>query len=320
MPAGSDTALSKARPSDYAFLMRPAALVPLWIFYFAGFGLAAARSSMPGFPPFRLTLDAALGCIALTATLAGGYVINQISDRESDRANRKLYLLADGIVPVRNAWIALAVLWSLATALSALLPAEFAVATAGSALLCVTYSLPPVHAKAGFPLDLVWNGVGFGVLAPIAGWAVVGRPGPGLVGPVVCYGAAVAGIIASTTIPDREGDSAAGHRTAAVALGDRRTSALALALVASAAAVGVATRDAPGALGALLSLPLLARAHRTGSREHRVAANQWAVAAFAAGVALRSVYPLALLAAAALASRSYYRRRFRLQYPGPGTP
>jgi len=300
--------------------MRPAALVPLWVFYFAGFGLAAARAGLPGPPPLRLTLDAVLGFLALTATLAGGYVLNQISDRESDRANRKLYLLSGGIVPVRHAWIALAVLWTAAAALSALLPARFALAAAASALLCVTYSLPPVHAKAAFPLDLVWNGLGFGVLAPIAGWTVITRSGPTLVGPAVCYGAAVAGIIASTTIPDREGDAAARHRTTAVALGDRKASLLALTLVAAAAVVGAAARDVPGAAGSVLSLPLLARAHRTGSRAHRVAANQWAVAAFAVGVTPRSLYPLALLAVAALVSRAYYRRRFRLQYPGPGTP
>jgi 4-hydroxybenzoate polyprenyltransferase len=300
--------------------MRPAALVPLWVFYFAGFGLAAARARVPGPAPARLTTDAVLGFLALTATLAGGYVLNQISDRESDRANRKLHLLSDGVVPVRHAWVALAALWALAAALSAFLPAEFAFAAAGSALLCVTYSIPPVHAKAAFPLDLVWNGIGFGVLAPVAGWAVVGRPGPALVGPAVCYGTAVAGIIASTTIPDRGGDAAAGHRTTAVALGDRKASALALALVAAAAIAGALARDTAGAVGSLLSLPLLARAHRSGLRAHRVAANQWAVAAFAVGVAPRSVYPLALLATAALASRWYYRRRFGLSYPGPGTP
>jgi len=320
MPAERAEPAWAARALDHIFLARPAALVPLWVFYFGGFGLARAMTPAGprGASPFDLTPGALLGFLALSAALAGGYLLNQVSDRQSDRANRKLFLVSDGLVPLSHVWIELGALWALAAVVSLWLPWSFRVAAALSMLLGVTYSLPPVHAKANFPLDLIWNGIGFGALATAAGWSVARPLGIEVARPALCYAVAVAGIIASTTIPDREGDGASSLRTTAVALGERGASALALALVTVAAAVGVAAHDVPGAAGALLSTPLLVRAHRTGARRDRVAANQVAVAAFAVAMVARSAYPLALLVAAALASRAYYRRRFDVSYPGPG--
>ncbi len=319
MPVRNADPHEAARPVDYLFLMRPAALVPLWIFYFAGSGLArAAAGAAPG-SPLSITPDALLGALAMTAALAGGYLLNQVADREGDRLNRKLFLLSGGIVPLRHVWVQFAALWMAAAALSLPLPLSFRWIVAASALFCITYSLPPVRAKARFPLDLLWNGLGFGALTTAAGWCATAPPGRALAGPCACYALAVAGIIASTTVPDVEGDRASGLRTTAVALGERGAGVLSLALIATAALVGGIARDLPGLAGSVLSLPLLLRAHLTGARADRIIANQAAVAAFALAMVARSLYPTVLFIAVALLSRAYYRRRFGFAYPGPGT-
>jgi len=308
---------------DYVFMARPAALVPVWIFYFAGFGAAAVAARAPGSTSwtslFALTPRAVCGAAAMTAVLAGGYVLNQVRDREGDGLNDKLFLLSRGIVPLRAAWVELVVLWVAAAVLSLPLQPAFRWIALGSAALCATYSLPPVRAKARFPIDLVWNGAGFGGLSTAAGWVAGGQPPGAATGMAGCYALAVAGIIASTTIPDVDGDRVTGLRTTAVALGERGASALALALVTAAAVAGALLRDVPGLVGSAVSVPLLARAHTTGARVDRVRANQTAVAVFALATLTRSVYPLALLALAYFGSRAYYRRRFGLSYPGPGT-
>lgn len=322
MPARQADAPGGARPVDYLFLMRPAALVPLWIFYFAGYGLARAAAGPTGSAvesAFALTGDAFLGLLVMTAALAGGYLLNQVADREGDRLNRKLFLLSGGVIPIRRVWLQFGALWAIAAVLSVQLPWSFKWLVVASVALCVTYSLPPVHAKARFPLDLVWNGIGFGGLSAAAGWATVSPLNPAVLGPCTCYALAVAGIIASTTVPDIEGDRASRLRTTAVVLGDRSASILSLSLVAVAALVGAVARDLPGVLGSAASLPLLVRAHVTRARADRTAANQVAVGAFAVAVAARSVYPIVLLAAVTVVSRAYYRRRFGFAYPGPGT-
>lgn len=322
MPAQHGEPREAARPIDYLFLMRPAALVPLWIFYFAGYGLARSVAAAPGSSaagPLRLTADGLVGLLAMTAALAGGYLLNQVMDRQGDRLNRKLFLLSSGVIPLHHVWIQFGALWALAAALSLQLPWSFRWIAAASAMLCVTYSLPPVRAKARFPLDLVWNGLGFGGLSAAAGWSAAAPLCPAILGPCGCYALAVAGIIASTTVPDLEGDRASGLNTTAVALGERGASQLSLALVAAAAIVGAIVREVPGFLGSAVSLPLLLRAHLTRARSDRTSANQIAVAAFAVAVAARSLYPLILLGAVTMLSRAYYGRRFGFTYPGPGT-
>jgi 4-hydroxybenzoate polyprenyltransferase len=322
MPARRVERREAARPIDYLFLMRPAALVPLWIFYFAGYGLARSVGALPGTAaggPLALSSGALFGLLAMTAALAGGYLLNQVVDREGDRLNRKLFLLSSGAIPLRHVWIQFGVLWALAAAFSLQLPWSFRWIAAASAALCVSYSLPPIQAKARFPLDLVWNGLGFGVLSAAAGWSAAAPLGPALIGACGCYALAVAGIIASTTVPDLEGDRASGQRTTAVAIGERGASLVSLALLAAAALVGAVVRDLPGLLGSAVSLPLLLRAHLTRARADRTTANQVGVAAFAVAVAARSLYPLILLAAVTILSRAYYSRRFGFSYPGPGT-
>jgi len=307
------------RPLDFVFLLRPTALVPLWIFQLAGVRAAADRTGV-SLPFLGVTPSAVIGLCAMTLVLAGGYVLNQIVDRESDRRNRKLFLIADGLVSTRAAWAEMSLIWIGAVLLSLGTSPAFRIVLACSVALNVTYSAPPVRIKGRPFWDLVWNGLGFGVLGFAAGWSSVAAPELTLAPRALAYGLAVAGVIASTTIPDIEGDAHSGLRTTGVVLGARRTSALALLLLVAAAAVGWYARDPVGLFGPILSLPLLLRAHTTGRRQHRVIANQASVAAFALLTGVRAPLLFLLLGAAYFASRGYYKARFGMAFPGRGTP
>ena len=304
---------------DFVFLLRPSALVPLWIFQLAGVA-AAARASEIVLSPLVLPREAALGLAAMTLVLGGGYVLNQMSDVESDRANRKLFLLSDGIVSARAARIELAAVWVAAAVISLALSVSFRWILAASLVLNITYSVRPVRAKSRSPLDLLWNGLGFGLAAFAAGWASVVPVAGHRLGPGLSYALAVAGIIASTTILDIPGDIAQGSATTGAVLGARRTSALAVALLILAAAVGWIVDDVTGFYGSALAIPLLVRAHSSGRRADRITANQVAVGVFALLVGVRVPIMLALLAVAYFGTRAYYRARFGLAFPGRGTP
>lgn len=304
-------------PLDYVFLMRPTSLLPLWTFLLAGARAAATADGrrLPLVCPPRPVL---LALVSMTALLAGGFILNQIRDAPADRLNRKCFLIAEGIVSARAAWIELAILWAIASAAAALLPGRFLLVLIPSALLAITYSLPPVLAKGRFPLDLVWNGLGFGLLATAAGWTAVAPPTATTLLLGSSYGIAVAGVIASTTIPDIPGDSRLSMRTTGVVIGERATSAVAILLLAAASVLGGFARDTLGLFGPLLSLPLLIRAHATLERSDRIAANQVAVALFAIIVGVRLPYLLALFAVTYVGSRAYYGARFGLKYPETG--
>ena len=306
-------------PFDFVFLLRPSALVPLWIFQLAGVAAAAGASGATLEPP-GIPVRAVAGLVASTLVLGGGYILNQVRDIESDRVNRKLFLLPDGIVALSAAWIELAVVWLAAAAVSLFLPASFRWVLAASLFLSVTYSVGPVNAKSRAPLDLLWNGLEFGLVAFVAGWSSMAPVTLEGLRPVLSYLPAVAGCIASTTILDIPGDLAQGARSTGTVLGVRGTSYLALALVTLAAVAGRLISDVVGFYGALLALPLLIKAHRSGRRADRTAANQVGIGVFAILVGVRVPLLLILVAGVYLGSRAYYRARFDLAYPGKGTP
>jgi len=302
---------------DFLFLLRPTALVPAWIFVARGAVLAAQGG------PFVSVLPSGpvgLALAGMTAVLGGGYILNQITDIETDRRNEKLFLLPRGIIAVRAAAALMVALWIAAGAAATFLPSGARWALAAGLVLAVTYSAPRVRAKAVPGLDLLWNGLGFGAVSPAAGWFAAGGHGVFPVWAVAGYTLAVGALIASTTIPDIAGDREAGLRTTGVALGERRTGLLASGLMALAVALAALARDAAGASAAAVGFILLVRAQRAMSRRARVEAAQWTVAAYVVAVGLRAPYLIVLLALVFAASRMYYRRRFGIDYPGRGTP
>jgi len=308
-----------ARPLDYLFVTRPTVAVGMWVFFLWG-AASAALSSGGRFPLLWPPRDAATGLAAMTAVLAGGCLLNQIVDVDSDRVNRKLFFLPRGIISQRAARLEMVLLWILAAALATLLSPGFRLMLAVSLLLNVTYSAPPVSAKSRFPLDMLWNGAGFGLVSAAAGWASVAPLSAGALAPGIVYTLAVAGVTASTTVLDVEGDRAAGLRTTAAVLGSRGASALAIWLVSLAAIAGAFARDPLGLLGPILALPLMLKAHQSGRRSDRILANQFMVGAFALVASTRAPFLLALVALVYFGTRAYYRVRFGLTYPGVGTP
>jgi 4-hydroxybenzoate polyprenyltransferase len=306
-------------PLDFIFLLRPSALVPLWIFQLAGVA-AAAEASQIALGPLAIPRHAALGLAAMTLVLGGGYVLNQISDVESDRANRKLFLLPLGIVSIRAAWIELAVVWAAGAAISLALSVWFRWILAASLVLNITYSVGPVSAKSRAPLDLVWNGLEFGLVAFAAGLASMAPLVGSRLWPGLSYALAVAGCIASTTILDIPGDIAQGCATTGAVLGARRTSLLAIALVLVAATIGWLIDDATAFYGSVLAVPLLVRAHVSRRNADRSLANQVGIGVFALLVGARTPLMLAVLAVAYFGTRGYYRARFGLALPRGRTP
>jgi 4-hydroxybenzoate polyprenyltransferase len=291
----------------------------MWVFYFWGASMASRATGAP-FPLLFPGGRVLLGFLSVSAALAGGCLLNQITDVETDRVNEKLFFLPREIISMRAAWVELLVVWGLAVALALPLGPAFRGMLGTSLLLNLTYSARPVRAKSRIPLDMLWNGLGFGLVSTAAGWAAVAPLSPSVLPAGLAFTVAVAGVTASTTVPDVEGDGAAGLRTTAAVLGERGASVLTLVLVGAAAVAGAVVHDPLAFFGPLVSLPLLVRAHLTGERSHRVMADQFMVAAYVVVASFRAPYLLALLALVYLGSRAYYRARFGMAYPGPGTP
>ena len=129
------------------------------------------------------------------------------------------------------------------------------------ALLAIAYSHPVIRWKGVAGMDLVTNMIGFGILCPLGGWALLQ---PLELAPWWYFGTItlfLGAIYAPTTASDHEADKAAGIRTLAVRLGVRRTLLLGFGLqIASVVSlvVGWSQRwfpfSTPSAYGAMAQL------------------------------------------------------------------
>lgn len=300
---------------DYIALMRPSLLFPVWLFLFAGHYWAKRSPYLP--PVTGLGLPFYIVFLSYSLAMASVYVINQIYDVESDRINRKLFLLPEGIIKIRDAALFAALLFLFSIAISFIPPVTgtYRVILLLSLLLGVLYSAKPFSLKDRPFLDMIANGIGYGVLNFLAGWVTVKPFEASALLHSLPYFLSVSAIFLNTTVADIPGDSAQGKRTTGVTLGRGPTTRLALIILILALFSALFLGDYLLASTALLSLPFFAKAALRGSVED-------VKLSFRAGPALLALiygihYPqlLILLVLTTAYLKLYYKLRFGLSYP-----
>ncbi len=306
---------------DYLFLLRPTLLFPVWAFLLIGFhrdgfqGLGDLKPIL-AFPPPLI-----VGFLAYSLLMGATYVVNQIYDRETDRQNRKLFLLADGLLPVAGAWAytLLLVLASLGLLLGLRDAPGFGHLLGlwvASGALGFAYSVPPVRLKARPLWDLLANAGGYGVLNVLFGQALAGPLTGSAVRQTVPYFLAVGAVFLLTTLADLPGDRATGARTTGVALGPRRTALLAFLLLSSALLSAFLVRCPLVFWTALLAWPLFLWCLWKAEDRTRVTFTFRAAGAlFGLLVSVKFPVYLVLGGLTVLAMKLYYRQRFGINYP-----
>ena len=298
-------------------LTRPTLLIPLWTMHVLG-AAHAGPGGVTWAPPGRLV---ALG-VAHTCLIAAAYVLNQLTDIDTDAANDKLFLLAGGLVSRRFALAQTVVLAAAAPVIllaAGALDTQVAVVFAASAALGVAYSVPPLRLKALPLADLLANAVGYGGLAFAVGWLSAAPLSASALWPSATYALCVGATFMFTTIPDVDGDAKAGVRTSGVVLGAPAAAWCGVALLALAAAAAVAQRQWHALPAAGLALPLYVRSAirigRCGSDASQPRATQLVILALTAAAAVAAPPYIALIAVVIVWVRWYYRVSFGVRYP-----
>ncbi len=307
------------KPIDYLFLLRPTILLPVWAFLLIGFHRATISGLSDLRPIWNLSPPLIWGLWVYSLLLGAIYVVNQIYDVETDRQNRKLFLLSEGYISLRSAWIYTAVLLLVSYASLRLVFPHHGILRMlwlFSLALGLLYNIPPLKFKGRPGLDLFSNALGYGGLNVLFGMFLRDSPplGTALL-QTLPYVFAVGAVFLLTTIPDIPGDRLAGDRTTGVVLGEHRTATLALIWLLLAFGFALLLSDPLVFFPSLLSLPLYFHTARVPTAENAKFAYRLSAGLFALTLAWKIPFYFVLGLLTFLALKLYYRWRFHLDYP-----
>lgn len=314
---------------DCLFLLRIPLLVPVWTILLLGWITRSGNAGIGGFLTNSSALSGRLwlGTAGFSLIVASIYVVNQIVDMESDRINRKLFLLPHGFVSIRTAWI----LAGFCALCGLLLSAWFFTATPipviflCSLLLGALYNLRPIQLK-----NMAFGGVGasalgHGMLTFLAGWCIAGIQEDGRTIALLTTGLisglsptlANAAVYLATTIPDAPGDRMTGKKTFGVVYGEKKTAITSALLCAGAFISSFCmlhhywVMAIPSAISLIFFL-LFAVATK---REHAFKAFKWPVFLLTVFVVLFAPEYGILILLTFFGSKAYYHWRFNFDYP-----
>ena len=271
--------------------------------------------------PIYLNVDARVWItLCLYSMLAGAvYIINQITDKETDLANNKLYLIADGYVKLPVIKLE-AVLLLIASIVAAVVWFHRSWAYLGliavSTVLGVIYSVRPFRLKSKPILDLVSNAIGYGGIAFLLGWAATTTLNTEALQRAIPYIFCVGAAFVNTTLPDLKGDLVHGDRTTGVVLGVRRSCQLSLFLLVIAILSAWIVKDAVALISGLVSVPFFVYMNIVPKRQAIILATRVGILVLSF-VACMLIPPYFILFAGTLLFvRWYYSARFGIAYPG----
>ncbi|MFP4416959.1 MAG: UbiA family prenyltransferase [Fibrobacterota bacterium] len=315
---------------DCFFLLRFPLLAPVWTILVLGWATSNSQVCVGGtFTPECILWAQEsflwISLIGFSLIVASIYVVNQIVDIESDRLNGKLFLLPNGIISIRGAWI-VALLCATGGMLIAVLFFDLwmALLYGLGMVLGILYNLPPASLK-----NRAWGGMfanlaGHGIITYLVGWytarfvlpestasldaALLSSLSPGL---------ANAAVYITTTIADMEGDEKVGKKTFAVLYGQRWTAFSAALLCAATLVISFYlpynawVMVVPTVISLALFISLIFRPEK----QQAFRAFKWPVFLLTASVtAFTPMYGILIIFTFFL-SRLYYRWRFSIEYP-----
>ena len=317
---------------DYLIVLRPTLLLPVWTLVLIGHYRALSESSSPvesgtvQFPLLpKLTIlihpnIELLGILCLYSMVMGAiYIINQICDKESDTANNKLFLVAQGLVKVRVLVLEVAILLISAVVWAGLWFGNnlgYLTLIVISIFLGVIYSVPPIRLKARPFLDLLANAAGYGGIAFLIGWGIAAPINADAVWNIIPYVLCVGAAFVNTTLPDLNGDRAHGDRTTGVILGDKLSCLFSLMLLVGAILAAWWIGDMILLSTALLCLPLFIYMNFRREQGIIILATRVGILILSLIACVLVPLYLVLLVGSLIFVRWYYSARFGIKYPG----
>ena len=248
--------------------------------------------------------------------MGGVYILNQIIDRESDKENRKLFLISDGYIPLKYAYMEMISLWILSFLMIIPFSSLYKVLFIVSFVFGILYSLPPFHFKARPFLDLFSNAFGYGILNFAIGWLTAGKYSNAMWLHGIPYFLAVGGVFINTTIPDIPGDKSAGEITTGVFLGEKLSLYIAFIFIIGSAVFSFLLKDWFCFSVSIISLPFFLVAAIKSSLKYVLYSIRIPAPLLILIISIVYPYFFLLLVVMFFFLKIYYKKRFNFNYPG----
>uniref|UniRef100_A0A7V0Z759 Prenyltransferase n=1 Tax=candidate division WOR-3 bacterium TaxID=2052148 RepID=A0A7V0Z759_UNCW3 len=298
---------------DYFFILRPLILIPVFDFFLIGNYIASGKGVF--------THKTLLGIFIYGLLMSGVYILNQITDIETDRLNKKLFILSGNFIPVKNAYTEMFLLWGIALFFSWSFGLPFFIIMLCSLLLGLFYSLPPIKLKGKPFFDTLSNGFGYGMLNFIAGWLMQKDFESRVFIIFLPYFLSICAVFVNTTIVDIEGDKGSGEITTSVFLGEKFSYMVSSALILSGVLFSIINRDIicliPSALASPLFLYLTFYYLKYKKVNRKITILSFRMPGLIFTIITCILYPgfIPFLIFLILGMKIYYKKRFNMDYP-----
>jgi len=317
---------------DYIAILRPLLLIPGWTMVLLGYyrgikGSLTAQIDLPIIGNIGIIINLPkelLLTLFLYSLLMGAvYILNQITDSQTDEINDKLYLIPHGYLKKNILKLQIIFLISIGIILLAFIRYSLAytILILLSIIMGIIYSVPPIRLKGKPILDLITNASGFGLVAFAVGWTIKSDFSKELILDSLPYFLCVSSAFINTTIPDISGDIHNGDVTTGVFLGVRKSCFFSTFILILAIIAGVLRKDFVPVTASILSLPFFIRMIILNWKQNHVdiksitLATKISVMTLSLLVAFLMPFYFVLLICIIFLVRFYYQARFGIKYP-----
>lgn len=302
---------------DYLFVLRPMLFFPGWATLLAGYFVAdksvrfweiSTINALPISNIFMLLL-------MFGAAMGASFLLNQIQDIESDRGNKKLFFISEGIITKRSAVVESAILIILALFLSVYFNPNVLFLTLAFMLLTgYLYNFPPFNFKDKPWHSLIANSL-MGWLAFAIGWASVRPLSAQIIGDSMPYLLLNTALYFYTTLPDMDGDAQSGKQTLAVVYGLKKILIWAFLLFVFSMTIAFINNDFIAQAILLLSLPFFVTTIRNIQTASAVRTTKYTILFFNLVISFKIPYYFGLMVLVFFATRWFFKKRFNYDYP-----
>ncbi|MFH1213003.1 MAG: UbiA family prenyltransferase [Candidatus Neomarinimicrobiota bacterium] len=241
---------------DYLFIFRPTLFFPVWIMTLAGYSAFSIFNDKPIWWSVNIDWKVILYFVLITLATGATFILNQLKDIESDKENKKLFLISEEYIKAAVALkIAIgAIVVSLLIAL--ILNWQLFIALA----VCVlfggyVYNYKPFVWKDKPILGVLINFIS-GLCLFLCGWIIAGHGQWRALFYSLPYLLAWTSVAILTTIPDKQGDKKTGKKTISLKYENKVTIWTAFVCLVLSFASGMYFHDPVISLSCLLAMPV----------------------------------------------------------------